>query len=204
MNRSRLITHCDRLLLQRIHLTSYSYKSPTKWSWRKTLRSDPRQPWLYGHSDAIRYRTPGGRKRTRRTGVKWLAVSVKLSCKRIWYLRRTARLVSLSHSGQRGSSSNMAEFRFLLICEGSSDSALVNHIERLLIHCGATGANGSSFHHGQYLRDKLESALTVSARRICCSFIGMLMEAERRRDIQKSHRKCWPRSIVGNGSESYP
>ena len=49
----------------------------------------------------------------------------------------------------------MAEFRFLLICEGSSDSALVNHIERLLIHCGATGANGSSFHHGQYLRDKI-------------------------------------------------
>jgi hypothetical protein len=49
----------------------------------------------------------------------------------------------------------MVEFRFLLICEGSSDGALVDHIERLLIHCGATGADGSSFHYGRYLKDKI-------------------------------------------------
>ena len=56
----------------------------------------------------------------------------------------------------------MAELRFLLICEGSSDGALVDHIERLLIHCGATGAVGSSFHFGRYLRDKIRHGVRSS------------------------------------------
>ena len=30
--------------------------------------------------------------------------------------------------------------RFLLICEGSSDTALVSHIQALLIDCGASEA----------------------------------------------------------------
>ncbi len=34
--------------------------------------------------------------------------------------------------------------RFVLICEGKSDEALVTHLQRLLIHCGATEAAGTS------------------------------------------------------------
>ena len=35
--------------------------------------------------------------------------------------------------------------RFLLACEGSSDTSLVAHIERMLIACGASEADGSAF-----------------------------------------------------------
>ena len=34
--------------------------------------------------------------------------------------------------------------RFVLVCEGTSDEALVAHLQRLLIHCGAAGAAGTS------------------------------------------------------------
>lgn len=36
--------------------------------------------------------------------------------------------------------------RFLLVCEGSSDDALVHHIKKLLIKCGATEADGTPDH----------------------------------------------------------
>lgn len=34
--------------------------------------------------------------------------------------------------------------RFILICEGSSDKALVEHLQDLLIHCGAIEAIGAA------------------------------------------------------------
>ena len=49
----------------------------------------------------------------------------------------------------------MIAVRFLLVCEGSSDGALVDHIERLIIHCGASEADGNASHYGRYLRDKI-------------------------------------------------
>lgn len=49
--------------------------------------------------------------------------------------------------------------RFLLICEGSSDAALVSHIEELLIDCGASEADGSAWYHGRGLRDKIRRGL---------------------------------------------
>ena len=43
--------------------------------------------------------------------------------------------------------------QFLFVCEGSSDGALVHHIQRLLIEYGATEANGVPFHSGTRLTD---------------------------------------------------
>lgn len=49
--------------------------------------------------------------------------------------------------------------RFLLICEGSSDTALVPHIQALLIDCGASEADGSASYHGRRLEDKIRLGL---------------------------------------------
>ena len=52
--------------------------------------------------------------------------------------------------------------RFLLICEGASDGALVHHIRALLIQHGATEADGSSFHYGTSLTEKVKQGLALS------------------------------------------
>ena len=49
--------------------------------------------------------------------------------------------------------------RFLLICEGSSDTALVSHIQALLIHCGASEADGTASFRGRRVRDKVRLGL---------------------------------------------
>jgi len=53
--------------------------------------------------------------------------------------------------------------RFLLVCEGASDGALVRHIRALLIQHGATEADGSSFHYGTSLIEKVKQGLDLSA-----------------------------------------
>lgn len=52
--------------------------------------------------------------------------------------------------------------RFLLVCEGSSDGALVHHIRALLIKYGATEAEGSSYHSGTPLLKKVKQGLDLS------------------------------------------
>ncbi len=52
--------------------------------------------------------------------------------------------------------------RFLLICEGSSDSALVRHIRALLIKHGATEADSSFYHPGSPLPEKVKQGLELS------------------------------------------
>lgn len=54
--------------------------------------------------------------------------------------------------------------RFLLICEGSSDDALVHHIQRLLIQHGATDADGISSHFGTSFTEKVKQGLDLSAQ----------------------------------------
>lgn len=49
--------------------------------------------------------------------------------------------------------------RFLLVCEGSSDAPLVSHIERLLIECGASEADGSASYRGGRVEDKIQHGL---------------------------------------------
>ena len=45
--------------------------------------------------------------------------------------------------------------RFLLICEGSSDAALIFHLQRLLIHCGASEADGTASYRGRTISEKI-------------------------------------------------
>ena len=54
--------------------------------------------------------------------------------------------------------------RFLLVCEGSSDTSLVGHIERLLIACGASEADGSAFAHGSDVGNKIRLGLRYFGR----------------------------------------
>ena len=49
--------------------------------------------------------------------------------------------------------------RFLLICEGSSDAALVSHIAELLIDCGASEADGIASYRGRGIEDKIRHGL---------------------------------------------
>ena len=49
--------------------------------------------------------------------------------------------------------------RFLLICEGSSDAALVSHIQALLIDCGASEADGVASYRGRRVSDKVRIGL---------------------------------------------
>ena len=49
--------------------------------------------------------------------------------------------------------------RFLLICEGSSDVALVSHNQALLIDCGASEADGSAWYRGRLVKDKIRQGL---------------------------------------------
>lgn len=49
--------------------------------------------------------------------------------------------------------------RFLLICEGSSDAALIYHIQKMLIHCGASEADGTASHRGRSISEKIRLGL---------------------------------------------
>lgn len=52
--------------------------------------------------------------------------------------------------------------RFLLVCEGPSDTALVSHIKELLIKCGASEADGSASYRGRRLEEKIRLGLRYS------------------------------------------
>lgn len=53
--------------------------------------------------------------------------------------------------------------RFVLVCEGSSDAALVRHIERLLAQCGCSNPRGDSFHRGSRIAEKIQEAVKLSS-----------------------------------------
>ena len=49
--------------------------------------------------------------------------------------------------------------RFLLVCEGSSDAALVQHIRRLIVESGQSDPEGMSWGKGRRLTDKVRDGL---------------------------------------------
>lgn len=53
--------------------------------------------------------------------------------------------------------------RFVLICEGSSDAPLANHIQRLLVECGCPHPRGDVFHRGSRVADKVREAVSRSS-----------------------------------------
>ena len=52
--------------------------------------------------------------------------------------------------------------RFLFICEGSSDTPLVDHIQRLLIRCGQPDPDGETWHLGGRVADKIRQGLEAA------------------------------------------
>ena len=52
--------------------------------------------------------------------------------------------------------------RFLFVCEGSSDTPLVDHIERLLIRCGQPDPDGETWHRGARVADKIRQGLQAA------------------------------------------
>ena len=52
--------------------------------------------------------------------------------------------------------------RFLFVCEGSSDTPLVGHIERLLIRCGQPDPDGETWHRGARVADKIRQGLQAA------------------------------------------
>ncbi len=77
--------------------------------------------------------------------------------------------------------------RFLLICDGKSDSYLVQHIRRLLIELGDSRPDGNAWYRGRRLSEKIQSGLEYSSS-IDCLFIHRDAEhpsevCNRRREI---------------------
>lgn len=52
--------------------------------------------------------------------------------------------------------------RFLFICEGSSDTPLLGHIQRLLIRYGHPDPEGEAWHHGRQVADKIRQGLDAA------------------------------------------
>ena len=52
--------------------------------------------------------------------------------------------------------------RFLLVCEGSADSALESHIRKLLVHLGQRDPQGSYWTLGRTLTDRIQNGLLYS------------------------------------------
>ena len=52
--------------------------------------------------------------------------------------------------------------RFLLVCEGSSDTALIPHIRRLLVQYGQTDPEGNYWTRGNLLAEKIQEGLQHS------------------------------------------
>ena len=52
--------------------------------------------------------------------------------------------------------------RFLLVCEGSSDTALIPHIRRLLVQYGQTDPEGNYWTRGNLLAEKIQEELQHS------------------------------------------
>ena len=49
--------------------------------------------------------------------------------------------------------------RFLLVCEGSADAGLIQHIRMLLVHLGQTDPEGAHWTRGRSLTDKIRGGL---------------------------------------------
>ena len=52
--------------------------------------------------------------------------------------------------------------RFLFVCEGSSDTPLADHIQRLLIRCGQPDPDGETWHRGARVADRIRQGLQAA------------------------------------------
>ena len=73
--------------------------------------------------------------------------------------------------------------RFLLVCEGSSDAALIPHIRRLLVQFGQTDPEGVPWTRGRPLVDKIREGLQLSGG---CNLLFTHRDADSYQDTQSA------------------
>ena len=73
--------------------------------------------------------------------------------------------------------------RFLLVCEGSSDSGLMTHIRRLLVQSGLTDPEGTFWARGRALADKIREGLQHSGE---CDLLFVHRDADSHQDTHSA------------------
>lgn len=70
--------------------------------------------------------------------------------------------------------------RVLLVCEGSSDTRLLSHIQKLVIHCGALDSLVSTWTHGRTLSQRVENGLERTGE---CDLLLVHRDADSQHDM---------------------
>ena len=73
--------------------------------------------------------------------------------------------------------------RVLLVCEGSSDEGLLNHIQKLVIKCGALDPVVSTWTHGRTLTQRVGNGLESSGE---CDLLIVHRDADSQHDTPRS------------------
>ena len=89
--------------------------------------------------------------------------------------------------------------RFLLVCEGSSDSALMTHIRRLLVQYGLTDPQGTFWARGGPLADKIREALEHSGD---CDLLFVHRDADSYEDTHSAGPKRRRAEIINAVSDA--
>lgn len=69
--------------------------------------------------------------------------------------------------------------RVLLVCEGSSDERLLNHIQKIVIHCGALDPVVSTWTHGRTLEQRIGTGLKRTGE---CDLLMVHRDADSQND----------------------
>ena len=73
--------------------------------------------------------------------------------------------------------------RFLLVCEGSADAELVQHIRRLLVNLGQEDPQGTHWYYGRLLADKIRGGLQNSG---ACDLLLVHRDSDSPNDTQSA------------------
>ena len=73
--------------------------------------------------------------------------------------------------------------RVLLVCEGSSDERLLNHIQKLVIYCGGLDPVVSTWTHGRTLAQRIENGLERTGE---CDLLMVHRDADSQHDTTSS------------------
>lgn len=73
--------------------------------------------------------------------------------------------------------------RFLLVCEGSSDTGLLHHIQRLLVSFGYDDPQGNAWYYGNPLAERIRQGVKVSGD---CDLILIHRDADSDEDTQSA------------------
>ena len=86
--------------------------------------------------------------------------------------------------------------RFLLVCEGSADTELVQHIRRLLVNLGQEDPQGTHWYYGRFLSDKIRGGLQNSG---ACDLLLVHRDSDSANETRSSgpdHRRVEIRKAI--------